>query len=90
MQECILQKHLYISSSLSQQIIKFVYVIARAGVKFGINFTSCSENGNVIARGAAEFYFAIIAGIYPKILLLPMLSQINTIASFVKVKISDF
>ena len=23
----------------------FVYVIAREGVKFGINFTSCSENG---------------------------------------------
>ena len=57
-----------------------------------INFTSCSENGNEIARGAAECYFAIIAttsGIYPKISLLPMLSQINTIASFVKGKISD-
>ena len=26
--------------------ILFVYVIARAGVKFGINFTSCSVNGN--------------------------------------------
>ena len=24
----------------------FVYVIARAGVKFGINFTSCSKNAN--------------------------------------------
>ena len=54
---------------------------------------SCSENGNEIARGAAECYFAVIAttsGIYPKISLLPVLSQINTIASFVKVKISDF
>ena len=62
---------------------KLVYVIAREGVKFGINFTSCSENSN----------FAVIAttsGIYPKISLLPVLSQINTIASFVKVKISDF
>ena len=50
------------------------------------NFTSCSENG-------ADCYFAVIAtasGIYPKISLLPVLSQINTIASFVKVKISDF
>ena len=59
-----------------------VCVIAQAGVKFGINFTSCSENGN----------FAIIAttsGIYPKISLLPVLSQINTIASFFKVKLSD-
>ena len=38
-------------------------------------------------------YFAIIAttsGIYPKISLLPMLLQINTIASFFKVKRSDF
>ena len=43
----------------------------------------CSENGN----------FAVIAttsGIYPKISILPVLSQINTIDSFVKVKISDF
>ena len=46
-------------------------------MKFGINFTSCSENGN----------FAIIAtmsGIYPKFSLLLVLSQINSIASFVK------
>ena len=71
----------------------FVYVIAREGVKFGINFMSCIENGNEIARGAAECYFAVIAttsGIYPKISLLPVLSQINTIAFFVKVKISYF
>ena len=62
-------------------------------MKFGINFTSGSENGNEIARGAAECYFAVItrtSGIYPKISLLPVLSQINTIASVVKVKISDF
>ena len=70
-----------------------IFLVAQEGVKFGINFTSCSENGNEIARGAAECYFAVItttSGIYPKILLLPVLSQINTIASFVKVKISDF
>ena len=70
-----------------------VYVIARKGVKFGINFTSCSKNGNEIARGIAECYFAVIvttSGIYPKISLLPVLTQINTIASFVKFKISDF
>ena len=68
----------------------YVYVIAWEGVKFGINFTSCNENGNEIARGAAECYFAIIAttsGIYPKFSLLPVLSQINTIASFNEVTI---
>ena len=67
--------------------MKYVYVIAREGVKFGINFTSCSENGNEITRGAAECYFAVIAttsGIYPKTSLLPVLSQVNTTASFVK------
>ena len=70
-----------------------VYVIAQAGVKFGINFTSCSESGSEIAGGTVECNFAILAttsGIYPRISLLPMLSQINTIAYFVKVKISDF
>ena len=54
---------------------------------------SCSENGTEIAQGVAECYFAVIAtpsGIYPKMSLLPVLSQINTIASFIKVKISDF
>ena len=54
---------------------------------------SCSGNGNEIARGAAECYFAVVATsqIYPKFSLLPVLSQINTIVgSFVKVKISDF
>ena len=62
-------------------------------MKFGIDFTGCSENGIEIARGVAECYSAVIAstsGIYPKIHSLPVLSQINTIASFVKVKISDF
>ena len=33
---------------------------------------------------------ATTSGIYPKISLLPVLSQINTIASFVNVKISYF
>ena len=50
-------------------------------MKFRINFTSYSENGNVMAT---------MSGIYPKISLLPVLSHINTIASVVKVKISDF
>ena len=68
------------------------YVITWAGVKFEINFTSCSENSNEIARGATEFNFAFIvvkSGIFPKISLLPVLSQFNTTASFVKVKISS-
>ena len=39
----------------------FVYVIPLEGVIFGINFTSCSENGNEIALGAAKCYFAVIA-----------------------------
>ena len=68
------------------------YVIALEGVEFGINFTSCSRNRNEIARGAAECCIAIIAtmsGIYPPVSLLPELSQINTITSFVKIKISD-
>ena len=53
---------------------------------------------HVVVRMAVKLHsalcnFAIIAttsGIYPKISLLPVLSQINTIASFLKVKISDF
>ena len=51
-------------------------------MKFGINFTSCSENGN--------FDIITTSGIYPKITLMTVLTQINTTASFVKVKISDF
>ena len=38
-----------------------LYVIAWEGVKFGINFTSYSENGNEIARGAAS---AILPSLY--------------------------
>ena len=55
---------------MRSDIREVVYVVAWEGVKFGINFTSCSEDGNEIARGAAEWYFAVIAttsGIYPKI-----------------------
>ena len=71
--------------------MRYVYVIAWAGVKFGINFTSCSENGYEIAQGTAKCNLAVVATseIYPKISLLLVLSQINTIASFVNVKISD-
>ena len=73
----------------------YVYVLAREGVKFGINFTSCCENDNEIARGAAKCYFAVIAttsGIYPKISLLPVLSKFNSItySYFDEVKICDF
>ena len=63
--------------------VEFVYVIVRAGVKFRINFMSCRENGNFAV-------LATMSGIYPKISLLPVLPQINAIASFIKVKISDF
>ena len=55
---------------MRSDIREVVYVVAWEGVKFGINFTSCIENGNEIARGTAECYFAVIAttsGIYPKI-----------------------
>ena len=57
-------------------------------MKFGINFT---------ARMAMKLHKAQLSAILPSSLqewnlisLLPVLSQINTIASFVKVKISDF
>ena len=55
---------------------------------------SCSENGNEIARGTAECYFAVIAKTIEWNLsqnsLLPVLSQIYCVAAFIKVKISDF
>ena len=57
-------------------------------MKFGINFT---------ARTAVKLHKAQLSAILPSSLqewnlisLLPVLSQINTIASFIKVKISDF
>ena len=52
-------------------------------MKFGINFTSCTGNGN----------FAIIAttsGIYPKKVTHAIAITINTMTSLVIVKISDF
>ena len=78
---------------LTGDLISICYNMGRSEI--WDKFTSCSENGNEIARGAAKCYFAVIAttsGVYPKISLLPVLSQINAIyiASFVKVKISDF
>ena len=60
-----------------------IYVIAREGVKFGINFTSCCENDNEIARGTAKCYFAVIAttsGIYPKISLLPVYCRTQNVS----------
>ena len=74
--------HTFILNKLTASIV-FVYVIAWERMKFGIHFTSCSENGNF-------FIIATTIGIYPKLSLLPVLSQINTISSFVKVIISDF
>ena len=34
--------------------MEYIYVIALEGVKFGINFTNCSENSNKIAPGAVS------------------------------------
>ena len=34
---------------MRSDIREVVYVVAWEGVKFGINFTSCSENGKEIA-----------------------------------------
>ena len=34
---------------------RFVYVIAQAGMKFGINFTSCRENGNEMHKMNVNF-----------------------------------
>ena len=38
--------------------VEYVYVIARVGVKFGINFTSVRLSGNKIARGGSRVLFA--------------------------------
>ena len=69
-----------------------VYLIAWEGVKLGINFTSCRENGSEIARRAAGcdlLSLLLRVELLPKISLLLVISQINTIASFIKVKISS-
>ena len=62
----------------------YVYVIARVGVKFGINFTSVRLSGNKIARGEAECYLPLNltrVKFVPDISRLTMLLKINTIAS---------
>ena len=38
-----------------------VHILVRTGVEFGINFMSCSENGNVAI-------IATMSGIYPKLM----------------------
>ena len=63
---------------------KYVYVIARVGVKFGINFTSVRLSGNKIARGEAECYLPLNltrVKFVPEISRLTVLLKINTIAS---------
>ena len=62
----------------------YVYVIARVGVKFGINFTSVKLSGNKIARGEAECYLPLNltrVKFVPEISRLTVLLKINTIAS---------
>ena len=59
-------------------------VIARVGVKFGINFTSVRLSGNKIARGEAECYLPLNltqVKFVPEISRLTVLLKINTIAS---------
>ena len=62
----------------------YVYVIARVGVKFGINFTSVRLIGNKIARGEAEYYLPLNltrVKVVLEISRLTLLLKINTIAS---------
>ena len=64
--------------------VLYVYVIARVGVKFGINFTSVRLSGNKIARGEAECYLPLNltrVKFVPEISRLTVLLKINTIAS---------
>ena len=61
-----------------------VYVIARVGVKFGINFTSVRLSGNKIARGEAECYLLLNLTRVKFVLEISRLTmplKINTIAS---------
>ena len=63
---------------------RYVYVIARVGVKFGINFTSVRLSGNKIARGEAECYLPLNltrVKFVPEISRQTVLLKINTIAS---------
>ena len=62
----------------------YIYVIARVGVKFGINFTSVRLSGNKIARGEAECYLPLNltrVKFVMEISRLTVLLKINTIAS---------
>ena len=62
----------------------YVYVLARVGVKFGINFTSVRLSGNKIARGEAECYLPLNltrVKFVPEFSRLTVLLKINTIAS---------
>ena len=62
----------------------YVYVIARVGVKFGINFTSVRLSGKKIARGEAECYLPLNltrVKFVLEISRLTVLLNINTIAS---------
>ena len=71
-------------SSLENAIRIYVYVIARVGVKFGINFTSARLSGNKIARGEAECYLPLNltrVKFVPEISRLTVLLKINTKAS---------
>ena len=51
---------------LTTNVTLYVYVIARVGVKFGINFTSVRLSGNKIARGEAECYLPNTSEICPE------------------------
>ena len=65
-------------------ICTYVYVIARVGVKFGINFASVGLSGNKITRGEAECYLPLNptrVKFVPEISRLTVLLKINTIAS---------
>ena len=62
----------------------YVHVIARVGVKFGINFTSVRLSGNKITRGEAECYLSLNltrVKFVLEISRLTVLLKINTIAS---------
>ena len=78
--------HLYAIHFLWERIsaMVLVYVIARVGVKFGINFTSVRLSGNKIARGGAECYLSLNltrVKFVPEFSRLTVLLKINTIAS---------
>ena len=62
----------------------YVYVIARVGVKFGINFTSVRLSGNKIAQGEAECYLALnltLVKFVPEISRLTVLLKINPLTA---------